>query len=143
MKLEDGLWIEIRLKAQNGLQRVGTIPGAYPGAVHCSSHTQVPQGEDWIPICLCPCGCLASSQVSGSIPCSRSVRIDPVKGSRDDSSVSGHEAKSLIGYPLPSFGKVSIQTKQIVAVWEQTSTAVFAGITVIGNFKISVGFTSL
>ena len=34
------------------------------------------------------------------------VRID------QGSSVPGREAKSLMGYPLPSFGKVSIQTKQ-------------------------------
>ena len=33
VKFEDGLWIGNHLKAQNGLQRVRTIPGVQPGAV--------------------------------------------------------------------------------------------------------------
>ena len=32
-KAADGLWIGNHLKARNGLQRVGTIPGVRPGAV--------------------------------------------------------------------------------------------------------------
>ena len=31
---EDGLWIGNHLKAQNGLQRVCTVPGVQPGVVH-------------------------------------------------------------------------------------------------------------
>ena len=33
-KAADGLWIGNHLKARNGLQRVRTIPGVRPGAVH-------------------------------------------------------------------------------------------------------------
>ena len=33
-------------------------------------------------------------------------------------SCPGREAKSLMGYPLPSFGKASIQTKQTKHVIE-------------------------
>ena len=33
LEFEDGLWIGNQLKAQNGLQRVYTIPGVQPGAV--------------------------------------------------------------------------------------------------------------
>ena len=52
-----------------------------------------------------------SSQALGSILGSCYVRIDPAYGSRDVCSVPGREAKSLMGYPLPSFGEASIQTK--------------------------------
>ena len=34
VEFEDGLWIGNHLKAQNGLQRVCTLPGFRPGAVH-------------------------------------------------------------------------------------------------------------
>ena len=33
VEFEDGLWIGNNLKAQNGLQRVRTIPGVQPGMV--------------------------------------------------------------------------------------------------------------
>ena len=34
VEFEDGLWIVNHLKVGNGLQRVFTIPGVQPGAVH-------------------------------------------------------------------------------------------------------------
>ena len=34
MEFEDGSWIGNHLKAQNGLQRVRTIPWVQPGVVH-------------------------------------------------------------------------------------------------------------
>ena len=49
VEFEDGLWIGNHLKAQNGLQMVGTIPGVLPGAVQS---TWVPPEVDLIQICL-------------------------------------------------------------------------------------------
>ena len=46
------------------------------------------------------------------IPGSRGVKIDLAKGRRNVCSVPGHEAKFLMGYPLLSFLKESIQTTQ-------------------------------
>ena len=43
VEFKDGLWIRNHLKAQNGLQRVRTIPGVQPGG---GAHTQVPPGAD-------------------------------------------------------------------------------------------------
>ena len=43
---------------------------------------------------------------------SRRVRIDLSQGIRNVCAVPGREAKSLMGYPLPSFEKVSIQTNK-------------------------------
>ena len=84
------------------------------GSTRGGAHTRVPPGADWIPICLGPRGCLVTSQAPGSHLGSCGVKIDPAKGSRNVCSVPGYEAKSLMGYPLPSFGKASIQTnKQI------------------------------
>ena len=42
---------------------------------------------------------------------SHDVRVDPAWGSRNVCSVPGREVKSLMGYPLPFYGKASIQTK--------------------------------
>ena len=82
------------------------------GLTRGGAHTRLPPGVDWIPICLGPLGCLVSSQVLGSIPGSCDVRIDLAYGSRNVCFGPGSEAKSLMGYPLPSFRKASIQTKQ-------------------------------
>ena len=54
------------------------------------------------------CGCLVLSQVPGFISGGRSVRIYPAVRSRNVCSVHRHEAKSLMGYPLPLFGKATI-----------------------------------
>ena len=83
------------------------------GSTKGSAHTRVPPGADWIPICLGLRGCLVLSQAPGSISGSRGVRIDPALGSRNVCSVPGSEAKFLMGYPLPSFGKASIQKNKL------------------------------
>ena len=43
VEFEDGLWIGNHLMAQNGLQRVRTIPRVRPGG---GAHTRVPLGAD-------------------------------------------------------------------------------------------------
>ena len=40
VEFEDGLWIGNHLKAQNGLQRVSTIPGFQPGGVRTPGFNQ-------------------------------------------------------------------------------------------------------
>ena len=40
VEFEDSLWIGNHLKDQNGLQRLCTIPGVQPGAVHTPGFLQ-------------------------------------------------------------------------------------------------------
>ena len=67
VEFEDGLWLGNHIKAQDGLQKVRTVPGVQPAD----------WGADWIPICLGLRGCLVLSQVACLIPGSRGLRIDP------------------------------------------------------------------
>ena len=54
------------------------------------------------------------------------VRIDQ-EGSRNVCSVPGREAKSLVGYPLPSFGRSSIKTKQNKQIFSYYSLSLSIG----------------
>ena len=45
VEFEDGLWIGNHLKAQNGLQRVHTIPGVQPDVVHTPEVLQGFRGQ--------------------------------------------------------------------------------------------------
>ena len=72
VEFQDGLWIENHPKAQNGLQRVYTIPGAQPQAVRTPRflQEQTEFQSAWI------FGCFVSSQVQVLIPSSLGVGID-------------------------------------------------------------------
>ena len=69
------MWIGNHLKAQNGLQRVCTIPAVQSGVVYTPGFLrgQTEFQSAWV----CVAGCLVLSQAPGLIPCSYDVRIDP------------------------------------------------------------------
>ena len=76
--------------------------------------------------------------VLGWIPGSCGVRIDLAWESKNVCSVAGPEAKSLMGYPLPSFRKASIQTnkqtnKQNEAIFIFLEEATFSSWNVCAN----------
>ena len=102
-----GLWIGNHLKARNSLQRVCTIPRCvHTQCVHTQCvHTQVPPGGGQTE--------LQSAWVCLAAWCQARYCVRFLaQGSRNVCSVPICEAKSLMGYPLPSFRKAPIQSKQ-------------------------------
>ena len=103
VEIEDGLWIGNHLKAQNGLQRVYTIPGAQPGAV-CTPGFLQGQTEfqsAWVGMAAwCPVRRLVQ------FPAAAVLGLTWLKEVlRNVCSVPECEKKSLMGYPLLPSGR--------------------------------------
>ena len=109
VEFEDGLWIGNHQKARNGLQRVCSILGVRPGAV-CT--TGFPRGQTefqftWVHVAA---SCHARRQVW--FPAAAVLGLTWPREVGTIVLFPDVRQKPLMGYPLPSFGKASIQNKQ-------------------------------